>query len=66
MECFRDYALRISASVGLLAIVGSTAPAKAAMEQTSLAQTPAIVAFLAAYIAEDANIWRDKIGRAHV
>ena len=36
------------------------APASADMEKTSLAQTPAIMSFLAAYIAEDAGIWRDN------
>jgi len=46
--------------LGLLALVGLDAPANAEMERTSLAQTPAIIAFLAAYIAEDANIWRDN------
>jgi NitT/TauT family transport system substrate-binding protein len=44
----------------LLAVLGLAAPARAAMEQTSIAQTPAIMAFLAAYIAEDAGIWRDN------
>jgi NitT/TauT family transport system substrate-binding protein len=39
--------------------VGIATPARAAMEKTSMSQTPAIVAFLAAYIAEDAGIWRD-------
>ncbi len=37
-----------------------TPPTHAATEQTSIGQTPAIVAFLAAYIAEDAGIWRDN------
>ena len=46
--------------LGLAALIASGAPAKAAMEKTSLAQTPAIMAFLAAYIAEDAGIWRDQ------
>lgn len=37
------------------------APAMAAeLEHTTMAQTPAIMAFLAAYIAEDAGIWRDN------
>jgi ABC-type nitrate/sulfonate/bicarbonate transport system substrate-binding protein len=36
-------------------------PANAAeLEHTSMAQTPAIMAFLSAYIAEDAGIWRDN------
>src|SRR5581483_10368906 len=39
----------------------STQRARAAeIEHTSMAQTPAIMAFLAAYIAEDAGIWRDN------
>jgi ABC-type nitrate/sulfonate/bicarbonate transport system substrate-binding protein len=46
--------------LGLLAWVGLATPARAAMEHTSMGQTPAIVAFLAAYIAEDAGIWRDN------
>ena len=46
--------------IAALAVLGSIAPAKAGMEATSLAQTPAIMPFLAAYIAEDANIWRDN------
>jgi sulfonate transport system substrate-binding protein len=52
--------------LALLAWLGLAAPAQAqiakqaAMEQTSMAQTPAIMAFLAAYIAEDAGIWRDN------
>lgn len=53
-----------------LALVGFLAPAispswigearAAELEHTSMAQTPAIMAFLAAYIAEDAGIWRDN------
>jgi ABC-type nitrate/sulfonate/bicarbonate transport system substrate-binding protein len=43
-----------------LAWLGLAAPARADMEATSMAQTPAIMAFLAAYIAEDAGIWRDN------
>lgn len=47
-------------AIGALAL-GFAAPAKAAeLEHTSMAQTPAIMAFLAAYIAEDAGIWRDN------
>ena len=42
------------------ALLGLVPPAKADVEQTSIAQTPAIMAFLAAYIAEDAGIWRDN------
>jgi ABC-type nitrate/sulfonate/bicarbonate transport system substrate-binding protein len=46
--------------LALLALLGRAAPARAEMEQTSMAQTPAIMAFLAAYIAEDSGIWRDN------
>lgn len=47
-------------AIGAL-VLGFAAPAKAAeLEHTSMAQTPAIMAFLAAYIAEDAGIWRDN------
>jgi ABC-type nitrate/sulfonate/bicarbonate transport system substrate-binding protein len=46
--------------MGLAALIAAAAPAKAAMEKTSLAQTPAIMAFLSAYIAEDTGIWRDQ------
>ena len=43
------------------ALLGLAAPGKAAeLEHTSMAQTPAIMAFLSAYIAEDAGIWRDN------
>lgn len=52
--------LRMIAKVGLLVLFGLVTPAKAEVERTSLAQTPAIMPFLAAYIAEDANIWRDN------
>ena len=52
--------LIIGPIIGLCALLGVSAPAKAEMEKTSLAQTPAIMPFLAAYIAEDANIWRDN------
>jgi len=55
----RTRALRMSV-IGALALLGLSAPAQAEMEKTSLAQTPAIMPFLAAYIAEDANIWRDN------
>jgi sulfonate transport system substrate-binding protein len=48
------------AALALAALIGLSRPAQAAMEKTSLAQTPAIMAFLAAYIAEDAGIWRDN------
>ncbi|HEX4194527.1 MAG TPA: ABC transporter substrate-binding protein, partial [Stellaceae bacterium] len=50
------------AAAGALALLSlAPAPAKAAeLEHTSMAQTPAIMAFLAAYIAEDAGIWRDN------
>jgi sulfonate transport system substrate-binding protein len=52
--------LRAILPLGLIALLGLTATARAEMEKTSLAQTPAIMAFLAAYIAEDAGIWRDN------
>ncbi|HEY3917661.1 MAG TPA: ABC transporter substrate-binding protein [Stellaceae bacterium] len=51
---------RATATLALFAGIGLIAPARAAMEKTSLAQTPAIMPFLAAYIAEDAGIWRDN------
>ena len=51
---------RVSVTLAFAGLVGFAAPAAAEIEKTSLAQTPAIVAFLAAYIAEDANIWRDN------
>ena len=51
---------RATLPAGLIALLGWIAPASAEMEKTSLAQTPAIIPFLAAYIAEDANIWRDN------
>ncbi len=54
------FAARAILPLALLAAFGLTSPARAAMEKTSMAQTPAIVAFLAAYIAEDAGIWRDS------
>lgn len=44
----------------LLAASWVATPARAEMEKTSLAQTPAIMPFLAAYIAEDTGIWRDN------
>jgi len=51
-------------ATGALALLGFAAaptPARTAeLEHTSMAQTPAIMAFLAAYIAEDAGIWRDN------
>lgn len=50
-------------ALALAALLGLAAPARAdqaALEKTSMAQTPAIMAFLAAYIAEDAGIWRDN------
>jgi NitT/TauT family transport system substrate-binding protein len=47
-------------AAGLFALLGLVAPARAEIEHTSIAQTPAIMPFLAAYIAEDANIWRDN------
>ncbi len=47
-------------AVAIAALLGVIAPAKAEVEHTSIAQTPAIMAFLAAYIAEDAGIWRDN------
>ncbi len=46
--------------LGLLASTALISPASAAVEHTSLAQTPAIMSFLAAYIAEDTGIWRDN------
>ncbi len=51
---------RATLPAGLIALLGLIAPARAEMEKTSLAQTPAIISFLAAYAAEDANIWRDS------
>ena len=54
------FLFRATLPVGLIAFLGLIAPASAEMEKTSLAQTPAIIPFLAAYIAEDANIWRDN------
>lgn len=47
-------------AIAVAALLGAIAPAKAEVEHTSIAQTPAIMAFLAAYIAEDAGIWRDN------
>jgi ABC-type nitrate/sulfonate/bicarbonate transport system substrate-binding protein len=47
-------------TIGAALLCGWLAPAKAEVEHTSIAQTPAIMAFLAAYIAEDAGIWRDN------
>lgn len=54
------FASRAIAAIGFLLFLGLAPPAEAEMERTSLAQTPAIMPFLAAYIAEDANIWRDN------
>jgi NitT/TauT family transport system substrate-binding protein len=54
------FASRAIAAIGFLLFLGLATPAKAEAERTSLAQTPAIMPFLAAYIAEDANIWRDN------
>ena len=52
-------AIAVSVLFGLAA--PGPSPAKAAeLEHTSMAQTPAIMAFLSAYIAEDAGIWRDN------
>ena len=49
------------AALGFAAIVAFAAPARAdELEHTTMAQTPAIMAFLSAYIAEDAGIWRDN------
>ncbi|HWE72473.1 MAG TPA: ABC transporter substrate-binding protein [Stellaceae bacterium] len=49
------------AAVGALALLSLAAPAQSAeLEKTVIAQTPAIMSFLAAYIAEDAGIWRDN------
>jgi NitT/TauT family transport system substrate-binding protein len=53
-------AIRTIVAIALVALSGQVAPAKAEVERTSIAQTPAIMPFLAAYIAEDANIWRDN------
>src|SRR5665213_101720 len=47
-------------AIGTALSLALLAPAKAAVEHTSMAQTPAIMSFLAAYIAEDAGIWRDN------
>ncbi|HEX3972949.1 MAG TPA: ABC transporter substrate-binding protein, partial [Stellaceae bacterium] len=45
----------------IAALLGLALPARAAeLEHTTMAQTPAIMAFLSAYIAEDAGIWRDN------
>jgi len=51
---------RVVATIGVVALLGLATPAGAEIEHTSIAQTPAIMPFLAAYIAEDANIWRDN------
>ena len=52
-------AIAVSVLFGLAA--PGLRPAQAAeLEHTSMAQTPAIMAFLSAYIAEDAGIWRDN------
>jgi NitT/TauT family transport system substrate-binding protein len=50
---------RWAAPVVLATLLAAITPARAELEKTSMAQTPAIVAFLGAYIAEDAGIWRD-------
>ena len=46
--------------VGILVLLALAPRAQAEIERTSMAQTPAIMPFLAAYIAEDTNIWRDN------
>jgi NitT/TauT family transport system substrate-binding protein len=51
---------RVLPLLAVIALSLAAAPARADMEQTSMAQTPAIMAFLAAYIAEDEGIWRDN------
>ena len=55
----KHFAARAIVSVGLVALLGFATPARAEMEKTTMAQTPAIVAFLGAYIAQDAGIWHD-------
>src|ERR1700753_245573 len=50
----------VAIGVGVGLMLASGVPAKAAVEHTVIAQTPAIMSFLAAYIAEDAGIWRDN------
>jgi ABC-type nitrate/sulfonate/bicarbonate transport system substrate-binding protein len=52
-------ALTMAALAAALLSRVAAAPA-AEIEHTSMAQTPAIMAFLSAYIAEDAGIWRDN------
>ena len=48
-------------AIAVSALLAYAAPAQAAeLEHTTMAQTPAIMAFLSAYIAEDAGIWRDN------
>jgi ABC-type nitrate/sulfonate/bicarbonate transport system substrate-binding protein len=48
-------------AIAVSAFLAFATPGKAAeLEHTSMAQTPAIMAFLSAYIAEDAGIWRDN------
>jgi len=48
-------------AIAAAALLGPMAPGQAAeLEHTSMAQTPAIMAFLSAYIAEDAGIWREN------
>jgi ABC-type nitrate/sulfonate/bicarbonate transport system substrate-binding protein len=54
------FSFRGIAAASTLALLGLAAPAKAEIEHTTMAQTPAIMSFLAAYIAEDAGIWRDN------
>jgi sulfonate transport system substrate-binding protein len=58
------FAARALLPLGLVVAFGAALalapPARAEMEKTSMAQTPAIMAFLSAYIAEDAGIWRDN------
>jgi NitT/TauT family transport system substrate-binding protein len=59
-SCAAHFAARTIVKIGLFALLGLATVAKAEVEHTSIAQTPAIMPFLAAYIAEDANIWRDN------
>lgn len=48
-------------AIAAAALLSRAAPGQAAeLEHTTMAQTPAIMAFLSAYIAEDAGIWRDN------
>ncbi len=50
----------VAAALLVVALPGSGQSRAAEAEPTVIAQTPAIMAFLAAYIAEDAGIWRDN------